>query len=60
MRPMDGKVQTDLTHSQQAPLLPTWRPKQGLGEGFKSQDLLRDGPHLKGFGSKQAGARNDV
>lgn len=58
-----------LTHSQQAPLLPTWHLKQGLGEGFKSQDPLRDGPHLRGFGSKLdgagdggelAGARNDV
>lgn len=51
-------------------MLPTWRPKQGLGEGFKSQDLLRHSPHLRGFGGKPmvlgmdggelAGASNDV
>lgn len=37
-------------------MLPTWRPKQGLGEGFKSQDLLRHSPHLRGFGGKLDGA----
>lgn len=36
-----------LTHSQQAPLLPTWGSKACFGEGFNPQDLLRDSHHLR-------------